>query len=70
MPVRTRADHVPEGCFLASKPSLPLWCAMVTRTVSLKSEEGQEPGAKEAMAKEVASHAERGTWDLSRFREL
>ena len=49
---------------------MPLWCAMVTRTVSLKSEEGQEPGAKEAVAKEVASHAERGTWDLSRVREL
>ena len=70
MPARTRADPVLEGCLPAGKPSLPLWCAMVTRTVSLKSEEDQEPGAKEAVAKEVASHAERGTWDLSRVREL
>ena len=70
MPARTRADPVPEGCLPAGKPSLPLWCAMVTRTVSLKSEEGQEPGAMEAVAKEVAFHAERGTWDLSRVREL
>ena len=43
---------------------------MVTRTVSLKSEEAQEPGAKEAVANEVASHAERGTWDLSRVRGM
>ena len=43
---------------------------MVTRTISLKSEEAQEPEAKEAVAKEVASHVERGTWDLSRVREL
>ena len=57
---------MPEGCIPAGKP----WCAMVTRAVSLKSEEGQEPGATEAVAKEVASHAERGTWDLSRVREL
>ena len=43
---------------------------MVTRTISLKSEEGQEPEAKEAVSKEVAYHVERGTWDLSRVREL
>ena len=43
---------------------------MVTRTISLKSEEGQEPEAKEAVAKEVAYHVERGTWDLLRVREL
>ena len=36
MPARTRGDLVPEGCFPASKPSMPLWCAMVTRTISLK----------------------------------
>ena len=70
MPARFCADLVPEGCLPASKPSLPLLCAMVTRTVTLKSEEGQEPGAKEAVAKEVASHAERCTWDLSRVREM
>ena len=70
MPARIRADPVLEGCFSASKPVCLFWCAMVTRTVSLKSEEAQEPGAKEAVAKEVASHAERGTWDLSRVREL
>ena len=61
MTSRICADPVPEGCLPASKPNLPLWCAMMTRTVSLKSEEGQEPGAKETVAKEVASHAERGT---------
>ena len=61
MPARIRADPVLEGCLPVGKPSLPLWCAMVTRTVSLKSEEGQEPRAKEAVAKEVASHA-RGTY--------
>ena len=66
MPVRTRADPVPEGCLPPGKPSLPLWCAMVTRTISLKSEEGQEPEAKVAVAKEVAYHVERGTWDFSR----
>ena len=39
--------------------------------ISLKSEEGQEPRAKEAaVAKEVAFHSELGTWDLSRVREL
>ena len=70
MPARTRADLVPEGCFLASKPSMPLWCAMVTKTISLKCEEAQEPEAQEAVAKEVACHVERGTWDLSRVREL
>ena len=70
MPARTRADLVPEGCFLASKPSMPLWCAVVTRTSSLKCEEAQEPEAKEAAAKEVACHVERDTWDLSRVREL
>ena len=43
---------------------------MVTRTISLKSEEAQEPEAKEAVAKEVAYHVERGTWDLSRVREF
>ena len=41
MPARTRADPVPEGCLPAGKPRLPRWCAMVTRTISLKSEEGQ-----------------------------
>ena len=70
MPARTRADPMPEGCLPAGKPRLPLWCAMVTRTISLKSEEGQEPEAKEAVAKEVAYHVERGTWDLLRVREL
>ena len=70
MPARTRADPVPEGCLPAGKPSLPLWCAMVTRTISLMSEEAQEPEAKEAVAKEVAYHVERGTWDFSRVREL
>ena len=69
MPAGTRADPVLEGCLPAGMPSLPLWCVMVTRTVSLKSEEGQEPGAKEAVAKEVVSHAKRGTWDLSRVRD-
>ena len=64
-PSGTRTDLAPEGCFPASKPSLPLWCAMVTRTISLKCEE-----AKEAVAKEVAYHVERGTWDLLRVREL
>ena len=44
MPTRTRADPVPEGCLPAGKPSLPLWCAMVTRTISLKSEVG--PGGR------------------------
>ena len=39
---------------------------MVTRTISFKSEEAQEPEAKEAVAKEVAHHVERGTWDLLR----
>ena len=33
MPARTRAEFVLEGCFLARKPSMPLWCAMVTRTI-------------------------------------
>ena len=70
MPARTRADLVPEGYFHASKPSMPLWCAMVTRTISLKCEEAQEPEAKKAVAKEVGYHVERGTWDLSRVREL
>ena len=70
MPAGTRANPVPEGCLPAGKPTLPLWCAMVTRTISLKSEEGQEPEAKEAVAKEVACHVERGTWDFSRVREL
>ena len=70
MPARTRADLVPEGCFPASKPSMPLWCATVTRTISLKCEEAQEPEAKKAVAKEVGYHVERGTWDLSRVREL
>ena len=36
----------------------------------MKSEEVQEPEAKEAVAKEVAYHVQRGTWDLSRVREL
>ena len=70
MPARNRADLVPEGCFPASKPSMPLWCAMLTRTISLMCEEAQEPEAKEAMAKEVAYYVERGTWDISRVREL
>ena len=70
MPARTRADLVPEGFFPASKPSMPLWCAMVTRTISLKCEEAQEPEAKEAVAKEVGYHVERGTWDLLRVHEL
>ena len=43
---------------------------MVTRTISLKSEEDQEPEAKEAVAKEVACNVERGTWDFLRVREL
>ena len=34
------------------------------------SEEGQEPEAKEAVVKEIACRVERGTWDLSRVREL
>ena len=33
MPARTRGDLVLEGCFPASKPSMPLWCEMVTRTI-------------------------------------
>ena len=36
----------------------------------MKCEEAQEPKAKEAVAKEVGYHVERGTWDLSRVREL
>ena len=36
---------------------------MLTRTISFKCEEAQEPEAKEAVAKEAAHHVERGTWD-------
>ena len=36
----------------------------------MKSEEGQEPGAKAAVAKVIASQAERYTRDLSRVRVL
>ena len=36
----------------------------------MKCEEAEEPEAKEAVAKEVAYHVERGTWDLLRVREL
>ena len=43
---------------------------MVTRTVSLCSAEAQTPAAKEAVAKEIASHSERGTWDLPCVRGL
>ena len=53
MPAGTRADPVPEGCLPACKPCMPLWCAMMTRTISLKSEEAQEPEAKKAVAKDV-----------------
>ena len=61
VPARTRADPVPEGGLPAGKPSLPLWCAMVTKIVSLKSEEGQEPGAKEAVRLPLTPSAARGT---------
>ena len=43
---------------------------MVTRTISLKCEEAQEPEAKEAVATSFAYNVERGTWDLLRVREL
>ena len=36
----------------------------------MKCEEAQEPEAKEAVAKEVACHVERGTWNPLRVREL
>ena len=56
MPARTRADLVPGGCFPASKPSMPLWCAMVTRTISLKCEEARRRRSP------IMSSAARGTF--------
>ncbi|CAK0892990.1 unnamed protein product, partial [Prorocentrum cordatum] len=65
VPVRAVGQVLPLG-----KPRMPLWCAMVTRAVSVRSAEGQAQEAKAAAAKEIASHTERGTWDLSRVRDL
>ena len=50
--------------------SMPLWCCLITRVVAPKSPEAQSPGAVKAVKDEVASHMERGTWDMSRVREL
>ena len=52
-----------------TRPCLPLWCSMITRSISLKSEEANLPEVKAAMQKELKGHAERGTWDLSTVRE-
>ena len=56
MPARTRADPVPEGCLPAGKPSLPLWCAMVTRTISLKCARGEGSSGKGGCLSRRARH--------------
>ena len=52
-----------------SQPCLPLWCSMITRSISLKSDEAHCPEAKAAELKELQGHADRGTWDLSTVME-
>lgn len=45
-----------------------LWCSLVTRTISLKSSEGQSAEAKKAIAKEKLGFAKRTTYDLDTVR--
>ena len=51
-------------------PRIPLWCCLVTRTVSPRSAEGQSPGAEAAIKLELEAHDKRGTWDYSSVREV
>ena len=45
-------------------PCMPLWCSMVTRTISLNSEEGRSGAAKKAIEKEKVGLEKRETYDL------
>ena len=65
VPITATERVLPRG-----RPQLPLWCAMITRTISIKSQEGQSDKAKAAVKAEVDSHAKRGTWDIQKVREV
>jgi len=73
-PVVAMACVVPatasERVLPSGKPQMPLWCAMITRTISIKAQEGQSDKAKAAVKAEVDSHTNRGTWDISKVKEV
>ena len=48
----------------------PLWPSLVTRQISLKSEEAKSPKAIAAQEKELAGHRRRGTWDEDSVTEF
>ena len=49
-------------------PRMPLWCSMVARTISLKSEEGRSGTTKKAIEKEKAGLEKRETYDFGTVR--
>jgi hypothetical protein len=60
----------PPGCNSShSVGDRPLWCSLVTRSIGMKSKEADCPGARAAVAKELAGHSKKGTWDLSTVME-
>jgi len=60
-----------EALQLPTRPaSLPLWCCLITRLIAPGSKEARSDEALAATRAEVAAHVKRGTWDITRVREL
>ena len=58
------------GAASVDPPKVPLWCCLVTWTVSPRSREADDPGAKQAIQSELLAHQQRGTWDIESVRVL
>ena len=50
-------------------PRTPFWCSLVTRQVTVNSEEGRSDKAAKAIEKERKGHEHKGSWDFSTVRE-
>ena len=49
-------------------PRMPIWCSLITRSISLKSSEGRSQKAQEAISSERRGLDARSTWDYSSVR--
>ena len=47
-----------------------MWCCLITRLVNVRSDEARTEAARKAVDAELEGHRKRGTWDLSKVREL
>jgi hypothetical protein len=59
-----------DGPAAPDHTNLPLWCSLITRSVSLKSEEAKSAAGQAAIKKELDGLRKRNTWDEANPMEL